>query len=276
MIRNAGTETSAVDNVETDLLLEGIYRVYGYDFRLYAPSSIQRRLRHYMGLERLETISQVQDLVLHDAAAMSRLANVLSIPVTEMFRDPDFFLALRGHIVRTLKPLKSFRIWHAGCSTGEEAYSMAILLREEGLESRVTIYATDMNERLLEQAREGVFPIGRMQQYTQNYLKAGGRAPFSDYYSIVDGVVRFDPALRRSIVFAQHNLATDQSFNEFQLIMCRNVLIYFNPELQRRVLRLFRESMVRGGTLALGNKEAVMNDESWEELDPVFRMYRAI
>ncbi|MCI3923805.1 protein-glutamate O-methyltransferase CheR [Paenibacillus sp. TRM 82003] len=275
-MRNVGTETSVIEKVEIDLLLEGIYRVYGYDFRLYASSSIQRRLHHFMGIERLDTVSQLQHLVLHDPEAMGRLANDLSIPVTEMFRDPEFFHALRKYIVQTLKPLKSFRIWHAGCSTGEEAYSMAILLREEGLESRATIYATDMNERLLSQAREGVFPIGRMQQYTQNYLRAGGRSPFSDYYSIVDDVVQFDPTLRRSLVFAQHNLATDQSFNEFQLILCRNVLIYFNPELQRRVLRLFRESMVTGGMLALGNKEAVMNNDSWEELDPMYRWYRAI
>jgi chemotaxis protein methyltransferase CheR len=273
---HAANDPAFVDRVEVELLLEGIFRVYGYDFRWYAPGLVRRRIGHRMEAERLQTVSQLQALVLHDSTAMGRLLQDFSIPVTEMFRDPDFFHTLRTDVVPRLKSLPTFRIWHAGCSTGEEAYSMAILLREEGLEGKATIYATDMNVSSLERGRAGVFPLSRMQLYTQNYLRSGGRYPFSDYYSIADGAVHFDPTLRKHIVFAHHNLATDHSFNEFQLILCRNVLIYFNPELQKRVLRLFRESMVAGGTLALGNKEAVMNQGAWEELDSVHRLYRAI
>jgi len=271
-----GGEAAVVERVEAELLLEAIYRIYGYDFRLYAAGSILRRIRHRMEAERLQTVSQLQHLVLHDSQAMMRLLQDFSIPVTEMFRDPDFFRTLRDTVVPMLKPFSRFRIWHAGCSTGEEAYSMAILLREAGLEGRATIYATDINDRSLEQARKGTFPLSRMQLYTQNYLRAGGRAPFSDYYTAANGFARFDPSLRKHIVFAHHNLATDHSFNEFQLIVCRNVLIYFNPELQSRVLRLFRESMAAGGLLALGSKESILRSDAWEELDPVYRLYRAV
>jgi chemotaxis protein methyltransferase CheR len=270
------TDPSIVDRVEVELLLEGIYRVYGYDFRLYAPGSIRRRIEHRMEAERLQSVSQLQHLVLHNSEAMGRLLQDFSIPVTEMFRDPLFFHKLRAEVLPVLTSSRSIRIWHAGCSTGEEAYSMAIMLREYGFEGKAMIYATDINDRSLEKAREGGYPLSRMKLYTQNYLRSGGRLPFSDYYTVVNGVAYFDPSLRKHIVFAHHNLATDHSFNEFQLILCRNVLIYFIPELQRRVLRLFRESMVPGGILALGNKEAVMSQPSWEELDPVHRLYRAM
>jgi len=266
----------ALERVEVELLLEGVYRVYGYDFRQYAPGSIRRRVKHRMEAERLRTVSELQSLVLHDADAMQRLIRDFSIPVTEMFRDPEVFRALRTKVLPTLAALPSFRIWHAGCSTGEEAYSMAIMLREEGLEGRGTIYATDMNEELLEQARRGSYPVGRMKQYTSNYLRSEGRQPFSEYYSVDGDDACIDPTLRKHIVFARHNLATDHSFNEFHLILCRNVLIYFNPWLQARALRLFRESATPGGTLALGTKEAVLQRKDWEELDSAHRLYKAV
>jgi chemotaxis protein methyltransferase CheR len=266
----------ARERVEVELLLEGLYRLYGYDFRQYAPGSIRRRVKHRVEAERLRTVSELQSLVLRDADALQRLLRDFSIPVTEMFRDPDVFRELRRRVLPQLAMLPSFRIWHAGCSTGEEAYSMAIMLREEGLEGRGKIYATDMNEELLERARLGSYPIGRMKQYTSNYLRSEGRQPFSEYYSVDGDDAVIDPSLRKHIVFARHNLATDHSFNEFHLILCRNVLIYFNPWLQSRVLRLFRESMPSGGTLALGMKEAVLQREDWEELDPACRLYRAV
>ncbi|HZG56744.1 protein-glutamate O-methyltransferase CheR [Paenibacillus sp.] len=264
------------ERVEIELLLEGIFRIYGYDFRHYALGSICRRAKVRMQAEGLPTLSALQALVLRDAGAMRRLLQDFSIPVTEMFRDPAYFLALRERVLPELASLPSFRIWHAGCSTGEEAYSMAIMLREEGLEGRATIYATDMNERLLETARGGRYPIARMKQYTSNYLRAGGRQPFSEYYSVSGDEACFDPTLRKHIVFARHNLATDHSFNEFQLILCRNVLIYFNPALQKRVLRLFRDSLPSGGILGLGVKEAVLNTLEWSELDQSLRLYRAL
>lgn len=282
MIRRVGSHSGAeqqvdvLERIETDLLLEGIYRVYGYDFRQYALGSIRRRLHHRMKAEGVETLSHLQAMVLHDEEAMQRLLRDFSIPVTEMFRDPEVFLTIRKIILPELSRFPGIRIWHAGCSTGEEVYSMAMMLREEGLEKKATIYATDMNAESLAFAKKGIFRLERMQLYTHNYLRAGGRFPFSDYYSIVDGEVVFDPTLRKHVVFAHHNLATDHSFNEFHLILCRNVLIYFNTALQQRVLQLFRESLVAGGTLVLGNKEVVSNQAEWEELHPGHRLYRSL
>jgi chemotaxis protein methyltransferase CheR len=274
MISGSDQAAAVIEQIEIELLLEAVYRRYGYDFRQYAPGSIRRRLLHRMQSEHLESLSQLQHLVLHDANVMDRLLQDISIQVTSMFRDPDFFQAIRQNILPLLRQLPSIRIWHAGCSTGEEAYSMAIMLREEGLERKATIYATDINSRSLERARSGIFPIERMQLYTHNYLRSGGKFPFSEYYSITDGNVRFDPSLKGRIVFAHHNLATDHSFNDFHVIVCRNVLIYFNQPLQQRVLQLFRESLVEGGTLALGSKEAVLEQEVWEKFDNANRIYR--
>lgn len=271
-----GPPLDHVEEVELDLLLEGIFRVYGYDFRQYARGSVLRRTKFRMEAERLTSLSSLQSLVLRDSGAMRRLLQDFSIPVTEMFRDPDVFGAIRRVVFPKLAALPGFRIWHAGCSTGEEAYSMAIMLREEGLEGRGMIYATDMNDQLLELARGGTYPVSRMKQYTSNFLRAEGRVPFSEYYSVSGDEARFDPSLRKHIVFARHNLATDHSFNEFHLILCRNVLIYFNPALQARVLRLFRDSMAPGGTLVLGTKEAVLQRKDWGELEPAHRLYTAI
>lgn len=244
-----------MEKIEIQLLLEGIYRKYGFDFRDYVYSSIRRRIRHRMRAERLITISSLQEKVLHDDRFMERLAADFSINVTEMFRDPSFFFAVRMKVVPVLRELPFIRIWHAGCSTGEEVYSMAILLHEEGLYDKTRIYATDISESVLKKAKEGSFPLERMKIHTKNYHQAGGKNDFSSYYKTTNLNATFKPYLGENNVYAQHNLATDYSFNEFHLILCRNVLIYFNKVLQKRVHRLFFESLGSPGFLGLGHKE---------------------
>lgn len=246
-----------VQNLEIDLLLEAIYRLSGYDFREYMRSSIQRRLIHRMQMDKLATITQVLDRLLRDRHYLQLLLNDFSINVTEMFRDPSFFYALRQKVLPILGEQPEIRIWHAGCSTGEEVYSMAILLAEEGLADKTIIYATDMNEDVLQKAEKGVFPLRRMQSYTKNYMLAGGLRAFSEYYKTDDHVAYMREFLRKNIVFAQHNLVNDSSFNEFDLIICRNVLIYFDKNLQNRVFQLFTESLRPAGFLGLGNKETL-------------------
>jgi len=246
-----------VERVEVELLLEAIYRVYGFDFRSYAYASIKRRLWRRAQAEGLPTFSALQERVLHDPACMDRLMLDLSIQVTSMFRDPSFFLALRRKIVPSLRTYPFIRVWHAGCSTGEEVYSLAILLKEEGLYARTRLYATDINETVIKGAKEGIFPLSKMQEYTINYQRAGGLRSFSEYYTARYDGARFDPTLLENVVFSQHNLVTDGSFSEFHLIMCRNVLIYFDRNLQNRVLGLFHDSLANFGFLALGRKESL-------------------
>ncbi|TJY42139.1 protein-glutamate O-methyltransferase CheR [Cohnella pontilimi] len=266
-----------LDKIEVMLLLEGIYRKYGYDFRKYAYASIKRRVLHRLQMEGLPTLSALQEQVLHDPLAFQRLLEDLMIPVTEMFRDPDAFLAFRQVVVPALRELPYIRIWHAGCSTGEEVYSTAIVLHEEGLLGKARIYATDISENALERAKSGVLPIERMKQYTQNYQKAGGKASFSEYYSSESGVVLLKPELRANLVFARHNLVTDRSFNEFHVIFCRNVMIYFEWPLRDQVQKLFYESLSDGGFLVLGNKESIsftpMADryEVWNDPNRIYR-----
>ena len=268
-----------LERTEIALLLEGIYRHYGFDFRSYAYSSIRRRIWKRIEAERLATVSALQECVLHDRAAMERLLLDLSVNVTAMFRDPDFYLAFRREVVPLLRTYPFVRIWHAGCATGEEAYSMAILLEEEGLYDRSRIYATDINEMVLQRAKEGIFPLSRMQEYTQNYQRAGGTRAFSEYYTAkYDGAAIARPLLR-NIVFSQHNLVTDRSFAEFQVVLCRNVLIYFDKTLQQQVLRLFYESLVTFGVLALGAKESLRFsplEDRFEPLDTRARIYRKV
>jgi chemotaxis protein methyltransferase CheR len=268
-VRVTGDAYEARERLEIELLLEAVQRCYGYDFRGYALASLRRRLWHRVYGEGLETISGLQERVLHDPPAMERLLRDLSINVTEMFRDPSFHRALRAHVFPLLRTYPFIRVWNAGCSTGEEIYSVAIALHEEGLLERARIYATDIDETALQRARTGTFALERMQLYTENYLRAGGRESFSAYYSAEGGVARFDPALAGGTVFAQHNLVTDGSFNEFQLILCRNVLIYFGRELQEKVLGLFGQSMTRLGILALGRKESIRNSRHGEEYEPL-------
>src|SRR5919198_1252104 len=224
-----------VEEIELQLLLEGVYRRYGFDFREYAPASLRRRVWRRMRAEGLTTIAGLTERLLHDPASMERLLLDLSINVTSMFRDPSFYVAFREKVVPTLRTYPFTRIWCAGCSTGEEVYSIAILLQEEELYDRARIYATDINEAVLDQAREGVFALDRMKQYTQNYIRAGGTRDFSEYYVAAYDRARFSRSLTENVVFAQHNLATDRTFNEFNVIICRNVMIYFDKTLQARV-----------------------------------------
>lgn len=210
---------------------------------------------------------------------MNRLFNDFSINVTEMFRDPSFFFSLRTHVFPRLKELSQVRIWQAGCSTGEESYSLAILLREEGFWNKTQIYATDINEASIEKAKKNSFSIGSMQKYTRNYLMAGGKKAFSEYYTVAGENVNFDPSLAENIVFAQHNLVTDQSFNEFDLILCRNVLIYFNKSLQNQVHNLFHDSLRKTGYLCLGRKEELAfssRAQSYKPIDSVEKIYQKI
>ena len=263
--------------IEIALLLEGVHQHYGFDFRQYARASLRRRLWRRVYAEGLATISGLQERVLHDQAAMERLLLDLSINVTSMFRDPGFFASFRQNVVPSLRTYPFLRIWNAGCSTGEETYSLAILLREVGLYDRTRIYATDINEAVLVSAAEGIYPLAKMKEFTENYLAAGGSRSFSDYYRAAYGGAQLDRSLAENVVFAAHNLVSDRSFNEFHVIICRNVMIYFDTELQHRVHGLFYESLVRFGILALGRKEAIAftrHGDDYEPLDLDERIYR--
>ncbi|MBP2002460.1 chemotaxis protein methyltransferase CheR [Paenibacillus shirakamiensis] len=267
------------ETIEIELLLEGIHRLYGHDFRNYALPSLKRRIWHSVHGENLKSISGLQEKVLHDRAYFDRLVHNLSIPVTEMFRDPEMFRTFREKVIPILRTYPYIRIWHAGCSTGEEVYSMAILLHEEGLYDKARIYATDMNDRSLAQAKEGIYNIQKMKLYTKNYLEAGGKRSFSEYYTAKYNSVIFHPFLRKNMIFAEHNLATDRSFNEFNVILCRNVMIYFNDTLRNGVHKLFHESLSNFGVLVLGSKESISftdYSDCYEPLDRVEKMYRKI
>ena len=266
-----------LEKIELDCLLEAVYRRYGFDFREYAPASLRRRVNRRLQLEGLLTISALRERLLRDVDVMGRLLLDLSINVTAMFRDPSFYAAMREKVLPRLKTYPFTRIWVAGCSTGEEVYSLAILLDEEGLYDRARIYATDINEDVLDRARLGVFPLSKMRDYTRNYIEAGGKRAFADYYTSAYDGAAFDRSLLRNVVFAQHNLASDRSFNEFHLILCRNVMIYFERSLQERVFELFDGSLARLGILGLGHKESLRMSEraaNYEELDPLERIYR--
>lgn len=245
------------EELEISLLLEAIYQKYGYDFRGYMPTHIKRRLRQYQTRAGLGSIAAMIPEVLHQPQFFESLLRDLSINVTEMFRDPAFYLAVKKEIVPVLASFPTCKIWLAGCATGEEAYSMAILLTEEGLYDRVQIYATDFNEEALAKAKEGIYPLEQLQRYVFNYQQAGGAGSLTDYCSARYGSVIMHPSLRDRVLFASHNLVTDGVFGEMQLICCRNVLIYFGRELQDRVLRLFVDSLCQGGFLCLGTQESL-------------------
>jgi chemotaxis protein methyltransferase CheR len=266
-----------LERIEVQVLLEAIYQHYGFDFRGYALGSLKRRLWRRAYAEKVETMSALQDRVLHDPAVMERLLLDLSINVTSMFRDPTFFHALRERVVPLLRTYPFVRIWNAGCSTGEETLSLAILLREEGLYERARIYATDINENVLKVARSGAFPLEKMRDYTENYIRAGGTESFSSYYSVEGEAARFKPELLEQVVFAQHNLVSDAPFNVFNVIVCRNVMIYFGKKLQDRVHELFYESLDPFGILALGHKESIKftkYEDRYEALDVSEKLYR--
>src|SRR5438093_11334150 len=272
-------QAQSIEDIEIDLLLEGIYRQYGFDFRNYALASLKRRVRNFIRDEHMASVSLLQDRILHDPAWLERFVYKLSVNVSSMFRDPQFYLAFRQEVVPLLKTYPFIRIWLAGVSMGEEVYSLAILLTEEGIYDRCRIYATDMNDAVLKQAKEGIYPVELMQTYTSNYIKSGGTKSFSDYYTAAYERVILKSSLRDNVVFAQHNLATDSSFNEFHVILCRNVLIYFNNELQAHVHHLLYESLVTFGVLGLGAKETMKfspHERAFEEIDNGAKLYRRI
>jgi chemotaxis protein methyltransferase CheR len=268
-----------LERIEIELLLEGIFRHYGFDFRSYAYASIRRRLWKRIEEEGLSSVSALQEHVLHEPAMMEKLLLDLSINVTAMYRDPGFYQTFREHVVPLLRTYPFIRVWHAGCSTGEEVYSMAILLREEGLYDRARIYATDINEVVLQRAKAGIFPLERMQEYTDNYIRAGGKRSFSEYYTAKYGGALFDQALTKNVVFSQHNLVTDRSFSEFNVILCRNVLIYFDKTLQAKVHGLFYDSLSMFGVLVLGSKETLrlMSHEGcYQQIAPPEKIFRKV
>lgn len=263
-----------VTDIELRMLIEAVYFRYNYDFRDYTGASQKRRVLHALREMHCDSISALQARVLGDPAAFSQLLQYLTIPVTEMFRDPSLFAALREQVIPFLKTYPSLKIWIAGCSTGQEVYSMAILLREEGLLERAILYATDINAESLEVARRGVFPLERMQLYTENYQNAGGKRVFSDYYTVAYGGAQFDKSLVENVTFADHSLSTDSVFSETHLISCRNVMIYFNKRLQDRVFGLFHESLCHRGFLSLGSKESIDFSSYAGQFEPLVRRER--
>jgi len=251
-----------IENLEITLLLDAMYQRYGYDFRDYARASVERRARQFMIKTGYKSISEMIPALLHDELFFQTLVREFSITVTEMFRDPSVYRVLKEKVFPVLKTYPFIKIWHAGCATGEEVYSLAILLKENGLYDRATIFATDFNDEALEKAKQGIYNLENVKQCTQNYQKAGGSESFSQYYHAKYDSIVIDKSLQKKITFANHNLVTDHSFGEMHLILCRNVLIYFNKTLQNRALNLFDDSLVPGGFLCLGNKESLL---FWEK-----------
>jgi len=260
--------------LEISLLLEAVYLKYGYDFRQYSRAHIRRRIRNRMRMSGLEDISQVQSKVLKDVTFANELLQDLSITVTEMFRDRDFYRSIRNNVIPILKTYPFIKLWHAGCATGEEAYSMAIILQEEGIYDRTTIYATDFNQRALNQAKEGIFSNKLMAEYTNNYQLSGGKESFSNYYTSSYDSVIMNQSLKKNILWANHNLVTDSVFAEVHLILCRNVLIYFDRNLQNKVQKLFYESLINGGILCLGSKEGIHFTDYSEKYTEIVKKQR--
>lgn len=246
-----------IEDIEIELLLEALYRYYHYDFRHYARASIKRRLLQARGQLGFASFSAMQDRMLHDPAILPRLLNYLTVQVSEMFRDPGYFRALREQVIPHLRTYPSLKIWVAGCSNGEELYSLSILFREEGLDQRTMFYATDINPDALRAAEAGIYPLDMVRKYTENHQKSGARSSLSDYYVADYGRAVFDKKLRERVVFSDHSLVTDSVFGEMHLISCRNVLIYFDRNLQDRAVGLFRDSLARKGFLGLGSKESL-------------------
>ena len=264
-------------DIEQRLLIDAIYHRYHYDFRGYAQASLKRRLASALVQFDCKTLSQLQDRVLHEPAVFPALLEYLTVQVSDMFRDPSYFQALRTEVVPLLRTYPSLRVWVAGCSAGEEVYSLAILLHEEGLLDRTLIYATDINPHALRAAEAGVFDMARVATFSENHISAGGHGSLSDYYTARYGRVVFDKSLREHMVFSDHSLATDSVFSETQLVSCRNVLIYFNAGLQDRAIGLFREALVHRGFLGLGSRESLRfgaNADAFEPLVPAQKLFR--
>lgn len=267
------------DKIDSEVitLLEDVNRRYGYDFRQYSRAHIKRRIMNRLAMSGMQHIDQMRKAVLNDSMFASLFLQDLSITVTEMFRDPGFYKSLRENVIPILRTYPFIKIWHAGCATGQEAYSMAILLKEEGLYERTTIYATDFNQDALNQARSGIFSGKLMKDYTANYQLAGGKESFSDYYTSSYEMAIMNSNLKKNIVWANHNLVTDAVFAEVHMILCRNVLIYFDRDLQRHVHHLFYESLAKGGILCLGSKESLQfgpYSEAYLEVDKKQKIFK--
>jgi chemotaxis protein methyltransferase CheR len=278
-VNDATFPTAPSFDIELRLFLEAVYLKYEFDFRHYAHSSLKRRVAAAMARFGCKTVTQLQELVLHDAQAFPQLLDFLTVQVSEMFRDPSYFRTLRASVIPVLRTYPSLKIWVAGCSSGEEAYSLAILLREEGLLERTLIYATDINAAALRSAETGVYDIGRLPAFTENHRQSGAPGSLSDYYTAGYGRAVLDSSLRRHIVFSDHSLATDAVFAEVQLVSCRNVLIYFDRALQDRALGLFHDALSHKGFLGLGSKESIRfsgHATSFSPLSEKERIYRKV
>ncbi len=268
-----------VEEIEIKLLLEGIHLRYGYDFRDYSSAPLKRGLLAAMAREGVESVSAFQDRVLHDAASMQRFLASVGVNTTGMFREPELLTCIRDEIVPVFKTYPSIRVWIAGCATGEEAYSLAIALREENILRRTTIYATDINEQLLSVGRLAAYPADRYRRYAEAYAAAGGKGSLSDHCAISGSSLRFDHEISSSITWARHNLVTDGSFNDFHLIICANVLIYFGRALQERSHRLFYDSLVRGGFLGISRRESLLycpDRDSYEQVRDGANLFRKL
>ncbi len=272
-------QDEALFEQQVDTLIQDILTAYGYDFTEYAKASIYRRVKRFLANNRLLNMNSLRSAIFSDSYFFENFLQEITVNVTEMFRDPSFFLALRKKVLPMLSTYPHIKIWDAGCSTGEELFSLAILLKEEGLLERAKIYATDINQKVLKQAKEGIFSAHHIAAYTAGYYAAGGKQEFSNYFFSNYGSLKFDATLIKNVVFYPHNLATDFSFNEFNLILCRNVLIYFNRNLQDRVFKLFDDSLVSLGYLALGKKESLSLFEinkKYDYADKENRIYRKV
>jgi chemotaxis protein methyltransferase CheR len=276
---SALTPLTELEDLEIQLLLEGVHRYYGFDFRRYAIASIKQRIHDLLQADQLSSISGLQEKILHDTAYLERFLLNLSTKSAGMFSDPTFYQTFRTQVVPLLRTYPSVRIWQAGCSTGEDVYSMAILLWEEGIYHRCRLYATDLNETLVQKGKAGIFPLSQLQAYDSLYRQAGGKQQFSDYYAVSYDSAVIHPYLKENIVFATHNLATDASFNEFNVILCRNVLVYFSPQLQTRVHQLFHESLIRFGILGLGQQETLKfspYQQCYKPIETQAHLYRRV
>ena len=276
---NTYMDTITNENIEIRLLLDAILSKYGYDFTNYSKAHIKRRIKHRMSMDHILNISELQHKILFDEKYFLTLLFELSINTTQMFRDPFFYLEIRKKVIPIINTHPFIRIWHAGCSTGEEVYSMAIILKETGLYEKTQMYATDFNEKVINKAKKGIYPISHIPEHTKNYQKAGGKEPFSNYYTAKYDSIIIANNLKKNILFSEHNLSTDSVFNEMHLILCRNVLIYFNKILQKRVIKLFYDSLSIGGILCLGSKETLRftdYDDCFEEIVKNQKIYRKI
>ncbi len=268
-LKKSQEELLESQDIEIRLLIDAIFRKYGYDFRNYSQAHIKRRILNRFQLSGLNTISEMTHKILYDSDFVDKILMDLSITVTEMFRDPTFYKAVRQCVLPVLRSAPFVKIWHAGCASGEEVYSMAIMLKEEGLLHKTQIYATDFNPLIIQYAREAEYPTNRIKEFTVSYQKAGGKRSFSDYYTADHKSAKLNDNLKKNIVFDNHNLVTDSVFAEINLVVCRNVLIYFDRQLQDKVIRLFMDSMPGGGFLCLGSKETLQFSTHNESFEPV-------